>query len=452
MARNQLSASLLRPVLALLAVAGLLALSACGGGSGAPNNPFAPVPPTPGPVSLLPPSATVYVSTPQTLTVSGGQPPYSAFSSNPAILPVAQSVNGATVVLLANNVAASTTAVITVQDAIGQTATSTITVSPAPILNTLTITPARTTCGTNTVCSGDTATAAVQVLGPGGGGIPGRAVKFDVITGAYVLLTNNPSQPQAATLTVVSDNNGNAQVILQASVNAPTQPAVLRATDVTTGNTVTGSFTIVQVTDGSAILSVVPATATITGADTTQCSAGFHVDYYIYGGTPPYHVAATIPQAANVVNSTVAVSGGFFEVITTGVCANPVVFTIVDSVGRQTTANLVNQPGTTPPPTPPTPPATPALVATPAAQPTSGTLACTGKTLQFLVTGGTAPYSVAGVVVTPSQTTAPAATVSGQTVSVTGITGPVFPSTTSVIVVDQSSPQKTVTATITCSS
>ncbi len=451
MARNQLSASLLRPVIALLAVAGLLALSACGGGSGAPNNPFAPVPPTPGPVSLLPPSATVFVSTPQALTVSGGQPPYSAFSSNPTVLPVAQSVNGATVPLLANNVAASTSVVITVQDAIGQTGTSTVTVSPAPLLNSLTITPARTTCGTNTVCSGDTATAAVQVLGPGGAGIPGRTVKFDIVTGAYVLLTNNPSQPQAATLMVVSDANGNAQVILQASVNAPTQPAILRATDITTGNAVTASFTIVQVTDGSAILSVVPPTATITGADTTQCSSGFHIDYFIYGGTPPYQISSTFPNAVNLVNSTVLVSGGFFQAITNGQCVNPLVFTIVDSVGRQTTAQLQNNPGTTPPPTPPTPPVAPALVATPASQTVATT--CVGTTLQFLVTGGTAPYSVLAVTENPVQTPPPpAASVSGSTVNVTGIKGPAFPSTTSVVIVDQSSPQKTVTATLTCNS
>ncbi len=56
----------------------------CGGGSGAPNNPFAPGPPVIGPLFVLPPAATVYAHTPATLTVSGGAPPYSAFSSNTA--------------------------------------------------------------------------------------------------------------------------------------------------------------------------------------------------------------------------------------------------------------------------------------------------------------------------------------------------------------------------------
>ena len=44
MTDNRLSAAWLRPLLGLLATAGVLALSACGGGSGAPNNPYAPGP------------------------------------------------------------------------------------------------------------------------------------------------------------------------------------------------------------------------------------------------------------------------------------------------------------------------------------------------------------------------------------------------------------------------
>ncbi len=256
---NRMKAGLLRPILALLALAGLLALGGCGGGSGAPNNPFAQQPAPIGPLFVLPPTLTAYSHTPATLTVSGGAPPYQAFTGNQSLLPVTQIVNGDTIVLLPNDVAAATPVVITVQDSIGQTATSTVTVSPAPLFNTLTITPARAACGANTVCSGDIATATVTVAGTGGAGIPNRQVKFDVVTGAFFILSNNPAQPLVSTLTVVSDANGVATVVLQAAVNAPTQPAILRATEVSSGNSVNGVFTIVQQTSGSAILSVVPA-------------------------------------------------------------------------------------------------------------------------------------------------------------------------------------------------
>jgi hypothetical protein len=442
---NRLKTSLLRPILALLAFAGLLALGGCGGGSGAPNNPFAQQPTPPGPLFVLPPTLTAYSHTPATLTVSGGAPPYQAFTGNQQLLPVTQIVNGSTIVLLPNDVAAATPVVITVQDSIGQTATATVTVSPAPIFNTLTITPARAACGANTVCSGDIATATVTVAGTGGAGIPNRQVKFDVITGAFFILSNsNPGQPLVSTLTVVSDNNGVATVVLQAAVNAPTQPAILRATEVSTGNSVNGVFTIVQQTSGAAILSVVPPTATITGAFANQCSFNFRIDYYIYGGTPPYTVASTFPAGVTLVNSTVPASGGFFTAITNGSCVNPLVFTIVDSVGRQTTASLINQPGTATPPTPPAPTALTLTPATITVGPGVGT--CTGKTFGFVISGGTPGYSVTS----PGATIAPTPPINSSPGSVS-ISGFLDGSGAHAVGVgDSGNPQQVKSATITC--
>ncbi len=103
-------------------------------------------------------------------------------------------------------------------------------------------------------------------------------------------------------------------------------------------------------------MSVVPADAIITSA-TATCSSGFRVDYFIYGGTPPYHVTSTFPDAVTLVNSTVAASGGSFEAVTNGQCVDPLVFSIVDAAGLQTTATLHNKPtagggGSTTPPAP----------------------------------------------------------------------------------------------------
>jgi hypothetical protein len=448
MASNVMNSNWLRPTFALCALAGLLALGGCGGGSGAPNNPFAAKPVTPGPLFVLPPNAVVYSHTPATLQVSGGALPYQAFSSNSAVLPVAQNVDTGVVVLVPGDVAADTPVIITVQDAIGQTATSAVTVRPAPLFNTLTVVPSRTVCGTNAVCSGDTATATVQVTGVAGGGIPNRQVKFDVVLGAFGIQSSNPGQPLVSSLTVVSDATGAARVVLQATVNVPTQPAQIRATDVTTGNSVTASFTIVQQTDGSAILSVVPPTATITGTFVNQCSVGFRVDYFIYGGTPPYSVSSTFPTAVAIVNSPVLFSGGAFEAVTNGTCVNPVTFTIVDAIGRQTTATLINAPGTEviPPPTPP-----PALVITPAAA--KPPICVNGTNVGFVLTGGTPPYNVA---VAPAGTTANTASIAPQVISTNGggttvtLNTPGAGFSAAVSAVDSSSPQKSVSATITC--
>src|SRR6266508_4499685 len=134
MSGHRLIAASLRLVAGMFALAGVLALTACGGGSGAPNNPFTPGPATPPALSVLPSAATVYSRTPATLTVVGGVAPFFAFSSNSAVLPVAQAVPGNTVLLVANDVADTTSVTITIQDAIGQRATAAITVSPAPLL------------------------------------------------------------------------------------------------------------------------------------------------------------------------------------------------------------------------------------------------------------------------------------------------------------------------------
>jgi hypothetical protein len=293
---------------------------------------------------ILPPAATVYSHTAAALQVSGGAPPYQAFSSNSAVLPVAQSVDTGVIVLIPNEVGADTTVIITVQDAIGQTATSSVTVRPAPLFNTLVVVPSHVACGVNAVCSGDTATATVQVIGPAGGGIANRQVRFDVITGAYAIQSSNPAQPLVSTLTVVSDINGFARVVLQAAVGAPTQPAQIRATDLTTGNSVTASFTIVQQTDGSAILSVVPATARITGPDNKTVHSVPH-RLFIYGGTPPYHISSTFPDAVTLVNSTVNSRAARSRRSPTAPALTAGI-TIVDASGRTTTAQLSNVVGT----------------------------------------------------------------------------------------------------------
>src|SRR4029453_13184600 len=96
----------LRPALAFFGIAGILMLAGGGGGGGAPNNPYTPPPPVIAPLQLLPAALTVYAGTPATLTISGGVPPYRAFSTNATALPVAATISGDTVALSANNVTA----------------------------------------------------------------------------------------------------------------------------------------------------------------------------------------------------------------------------------------------------------------------------------------------------------------------------------------------------------
>jgi hypothetical protein len=443
---NCLTTRWMRPVFACFALLGLAFLGGCGGGSGAPNNPYTPVPPAPPPISILPATSTAYSNTPASLTINGGVAPFFVTSNNSAILPVAQVNTTGTIVLLPANVVSDTTVVIQVVDSAGQLASATVTVKAAPIFNTLTIKPSSPACGTNAICSGQTATASVTVTGPGGAGIPNRQVRFDVVSGAFSIHTTDPANPFVTTLTVVSDQFGVAQVILQAAAGVPTQPAQLRATELTTGFQQTAQFTIVQTINGSAILSVVPSDITFLGPDTTQCSNNFRGDYYIFGGQPPYQVFATPPGGVVLANVPVTTQGGFFTAISNGTCttSSGIVLIIVDATGVQTTVTFHNLPGTTPP-TPPTPP--PALVVSPGAYSQTGCVAGTTQ-FTFLVTGGTPPFNI-------SSSGAPLGTPSPQTLNGTGTftvtwVGPGATGTAFVIVVDSSTTQQTQTAQVTC--
>ena len=440
MTENRSFAAWLRPLAGFFALAGVLALSACGGGSGSPINVLGPN----SSLTVLPGQVSVYPGTSATLTVSAGLPPYQAFSSNSAVLPVVQQVAGNTIVLSPNPIANSTgspdvNVAVTINDARNQVVVASVTVKPATLLNAVTITPSGGACGTN-LCSGEAGNATVTATLQSGGPAVGRQIRFDVIYGAYGLAATNPSTPLAQTRTVLTDAAGKATVGIQVAANAPTQPAQITATDVAGGQQLTGNFTITNRTATTEI-TVVPNTATITGAFVNQCSSGFRVDYVVSGGNPPYRVTASAPTAVVIVNPTVFTSGSFFEAITTGICADPLTFTIIDSAGKQTTATLSNTPGTTelPAPIPP-----PALTITPA---TIGDASCAGNTFQFVLVGGTAPYNVVtnipGAIVTP-----PVIDSSGGTTTVSGLSN--SSGLVTVTAVDSTNPKKTASATITC--
>ncbi len=394
-------------------------------------------PPT---LTVLPSAAVVFSGVPSVLTVTGGVPPYLAFSSNSATLPVAQAVSGGAIPLFAARVAADTSVTITVQDSAAKTATSAVTVKPAALLNNLTIKPNAADCGTTAICAGQTGTATITALLPSGGPAAGRQIRFDVVAGPYAIVSNGTA---VQTLTVTSDAAGNAQVIVRANVDAPTQPAQIRATDVASGEQITGDFLIQQRTDGSTILTIVPDASTIKGAYIGECSIAFRIDYYIYGGTPPYRITQNFPDASVIVNPVVNASGSYFEVITNGSCVDPQIFSILDATGRQTTAKLFNLAGDV------ARPVVPVTVSDLVIVPGDQTGACgnVALTYSYVVTGGTPPYNVSA---SPKAGLYP--TLSTQIISSNGGTVAITNVTQNVTLsfIDSSKPKKTLSRTITC--
>jgi len=379
----------LRPFLTLVAIAGALSLGACGGGGGAPNNPY-DQPAVPPALIVLPATATVYSGVPTTLTVASGTAPFSVFSSDASVLP-ATTPSGNTILLLANTVNADTPVTLTIRDAAGQSTSIAATVKPSLLLPASITITGNPLCGGSgaQLCSGQDGTATVLLTGPGNAPLAGRAIRFDVVLGTFSLVTANSATP-AQSVTVQTDQNGTAAVTLRVPTSAPSQFATLRATDVTSGSSVISQFTIAQYVNGNSVLSVIPTgTTTFTGPDTAHCASSGVAAFYIFGGTPPYTVQTNFPTAVTLIGTPVLSSGGSFSVAPNGSCFTGLTFAITDSAGRTllTPPTVDNVLGTAAPFVP--------LSIIPNEYPVGGgkTACASGNTFAFLISGGSGKYS-----------------------------------------------------------
>jgi hypothetical protein len=386
------------------------------------------------PLVMSPANAVAYNGSPVSLYITGGTRPYTITSSNSAVISVPNSVSGSTVVFDANNVAADTPVSLDVLDAKGVRASSSITVKPSVINQTLTVTPDPATPGTGcgtAVCSGMMGLVTVQLknlVTP----LVNRSVRFDVVQGDYRFITDAGATTFADSFTVNTDQNGYAHVRIMANTNAPTQYALLKVTDVAGGSVLQTAFTIAQYTDGAGILSVVPTTRTITAYFKGECSSGVLVDYIIHGGTPPYSVTSTDKDVATVFPASVLTNGGGFTATThsLGVCPGTTTIDIVDATGRVIQASLFNNEGTNTT----VPPAPVALFVTS----TTATVPV-GANASVAVGGGYEPYNVSS-----SNLAVATASLAGTTITITGVAA----GTSTVTVTDALGASKTIAVTV----
>jgi hypothetical protein len=408
-----LPTSRLRAVLTVLGLSGLLALGACGGGSGAPNNPYQG--PGTGPLTITPATGIAYSGNPFTFAVTGGTLPYTVLSSDQSVIPAVGTLNDSTLIIVPAGVGTDTVVTLNIRDAVGASTSATLTVKPQLLLPTSITVQGNTSCSASgaTLCSGQNGTASVLVKGPGGAPLAGRAIRFDVVQGSFAFVSPAPGQPLVSSLTANTDQNGFAVVTLQVPASALTQIATIRATDVTSGNAISSNFTIVAFNDGSAVLSVSPTTVSVTGLSPT-CTPGIPVVYRVFGGTPPYTVTANLPTLVNISGSPIAKSGDAFTAITNG-CVALETFTITDASGRFINATLSSAAGSGSgggsaggdcAGFSPTPAGCPTVV------PSSLALsACSGagSSASATITGGTTPYTIgsvtSGLTATPSGST-----------------------------------------------
>ncbi len=361
-----------------------------GCGSGAVSSPPST---SAGDLLVLPAQADVFPNTPTTFTISGGRAGYSVFTSNGAVLPVTETVNGAQFTVTASEVAQDTTVTLTVRDQANATKTATAVVKVSTLSSSVTFTPATpsaaTNCGTGAVmCGGGDAIFQVRSV-QNGVPLANRAIRFEVVNGQFSYLTA-PGGATANSQVVTTDASGLAVVTIRAGAGVPSQGAVLRYTDVATGQVKTFAFGITQFINGASTLTVIPSATNWTGTNTSNCAANVSTTHYVFGGTPPYTILNTSPLFAQVSPTTVASSGGGVNVTVTGaVCSaagGSTPFAVSDAAGLTTTFTVSNTLGTAPPPGPP--------ISGPVLVPSTVTLACGQSTQVAVIFTGTLGVAV----------------------------------------------------------
>ncbi|HUL95517.1 MAG TPA: hypothetical protein VLT89_05870 [Usitatibacter sp.] len=339
-----------RAALVLLA---LVLTTSCG--SGGVNGPVPVVDPTR--ITILPDNATVFAGLPTTFQISGGTGAYIVTSSNQAVIQVSGTLNVGVLTVVPNPVLADTTVTITVRDTgTAPTATANVTVKPGTVNNSITVTPTNTACGAQIVCSSGDAIVSTTIAQ---GGIPlaARGVRFDVVSGDYGFINVDPvtlATTISSSVTVTTDETGKAQARLRVNAAAPSQTALLQATDVGTGTFQRTSFIISQSTGAEPGFLTVPNAVSFQGALKDQCADrnGVSARILVFGGVPPYTVASST-SAFQVSPGDLSFSGGSFDITPAGICvASPGLPIVVsDSAGHTTQTLAANIPGTTAAPT-----------------------------------------------------------------------------------------------------
>jgi len=381
------SAAVARLLGLAFALASFAFLSSCGSGavSGTPaaNDPSR--------ITILPAIATAFSGLPTTFVISGGTNSYIVSSSNQSVIPVSGGITGGSLTIVPNPVTADTTVTLTVRDTgTTPTATATVTVKPGTVANNITITASSTqgssclpTGVTQAVCSGGDAIVSTTIS-QGGIPLPARGVRFDVVTGNFSFIVTDPVtgvDSLTNTVTVITDQAGNAQARIRVAADAPNQTALLQITDLGTGAFQRTAFTIAQATWTSPGFFTSPDSITFQGPNTNTCAGStVQATIFVFGGTPPYTISNTT-NAFQTSRDNVSFSGGSFNVIPVGICVGTPGLPIVvrDSAGHTATTAVANIPGSQ---------QAPAFTVAPQ----SITLTSCSSTASVAATGGTGNY------------------------------------------------------------
>jgi hypothetical protein len=262
---------------------------------------------------------------------------------------------------------------------------------------------------------------------------PNRTYRIERVRGAFQFVDPINSNNQSDVITVTSDSAGRFTAVIRVAAGAPTQIAIIRVTEVSSGSTTQFAFPINAA--ASTGLTIIPETVTLTGADDKTCGSGTF-DVLVFDGAPPYTALCSNPQILPVNSPSNSQPGRLtFIVGQSSICLTDEKCVIQDSSGLRKilSVNTVKGTAATPPP---------AM----SASPTSITLAC-GQSGTITVVGGNGPPYQAN-----SSHSRVTATTSGNTVTITRLTADGAPagtfSSTATISITDGATIVPVTATV----
>ncbi len=396
-------------VRALVAAACLHFLASCGGAVSQDNASSKEF------FTLQPGTAEAFSGVEMAFTITGGQPPYTGSSSNALVAPIATSITTKTFSIVPQYTTAVVPVVISIFDSAGKSVEAKLNVNPNIISNNVKITPLTGSgapdCGSS-VCSGSSASL-VMTLASATLPVANRPVRFDVEQGAFAFVQGQQGSLTAPSFTTSTDASGRAFATIRADALAPSQLAVVRLTDIVSGSVLLVNFTILRITNGATVITVLPSSVKLTGEFKGICTANVNADFFVTGGTAPYLIGSTFDVVASVVTPTILTNEGRFTARTGGACGTTL-FTITDSRGLTVTATLEAVEGAD---------KIPVILLLP----TTGTLGC-GETATFTIAGGLPPFVVS------STSSKVRTTLSGRIVTATRLAGDINnPATTTPV-------------------
>ena len=289
-----------------------------------------------------------------------------------------------------------------------------------------------TTCASDLICTGgETALAFDSTFN----GILYQlhTFRFEKVRGPFQFVDPLNTNNAVDVVTVIADHEGKFTVVIRVAGGVPAQTALFKVTDLVTGAYSFRAFVIATSTTTST-LTLIPDKISLTGGDATVCGSGTS-DVLVFDGVPPYSIICTDTRVAAASLTSTTQPGRFTINVgqqAAGQCLDNVPCVILDANNTRAVLSISTKVGAAA--TPPTP-----ITAAPATL----TLTCGGSGAATVV-GGTGTYSAT------SSNSRVSAAVSGNTVTITRLTGDVggpFP-TTAVVTVTDGASVASVTATV----